>query len=225
MPSDGPDERLRRDSLAATDLLSRSGVMSPTGHVNLSTRIDATQMLMSARGIAHELTADDFASVHLDGEPLEGSLDASVGEIVGMHAVVYRTRAEAGCVVHTHSPRLTAFAIANQPLPCRYEALLRRGQAQAVPVAPWAPRGSEGAVQGIADTLTAHPGTMAVLLANHGVLAFAESPLAAAKLIIVLEEAASAEIAAIALGGGSDLPAAGNRPDMNEASAGNSPKR
>jgi L-fuculose-phosphate aldolase len=45
-----------------------------------------------------------------------------------------------------------------------------------------------------------------VLLGNHGVLAFAASPQAAAALVTVLEEAAQAELAAEDLGGAQDFP-------------------
>ncbi len=40
----------------------------------------------------------------------------------------------------------------------------------------WAPRGSPALVEGIRDVLRAHPGTSALLLANHGLLAFAPTP-------------------------------------------------
>ncbi len=123
-----------------------------------------------------------------------------------MHAAVYRARADVGAVVHTHSPNLTAFAVAHQPLPCRYEALLRRGQADEVPVVPWAPRGSELSTTGIVAALDRHPTTFAVLLANHGVLAFASSPSGAATVLVAFEEAAGAELRAAALGGGRDFP-------------------
>ncbi|MGO9194086.1 MAG: hypothetical protein ACLP8X_37300 [Streptosporangiaceae bacterium] len=52
------------------------------------------------------------------------------------------------------------------------EPLLRFGQAEPVPVVPLGPRGSEASVRGIASTLGQSPGIGAVLLANHGLLAF-----------------------------------------------------
>ena len=91
---------------------------------------------------------------------------------------------------------MTAFALANRPLPCRAEPLLRFGQAEAVPVVPWGPRGSDVSVRGIAAALEQHPTTAAVLLANHGLLAFGADPLTTANLVIAIEEAAEAELAA-----------------------------
>lgn len=101
---------------------------------------------------------------------------------------------------------MTAFALARTPLPSRYEALDRRRQTAPVPVVPWAPHGSTEANDGIAQTLRDHPDTWAVLLANHGLLACGSSPRDAARLVVVLEEAAGAELAAVALGGANDLP-------------------
>jgi len=110
-------------------------------------------------------------------------------------------------VIHTHSPNLLAFAMANRALPARYEAMLRFGQAEDVPVAPWAPRGSERSVAGIVELVNAQPGTNAVLLGNHGVLVFGSTVEATAGLLVILEEAAEAELQAAALGGARDLPA------------------
>jgi L-ribulose-5-phosphate 4-epimerase len=198
----GPVEQL----LAAARLLVRSGVMSPTGHVNASARTGDDRMLLTSRGLVHDLTPETFATVTFGGDEVEGRLDPSTREIVGMHAAVYRARPAAGAVLHTHSPELTAFALANQPLVCRYEALLRRGQRSVVPVAPWAPRGSDAFVRGIAEAVEDHPSTWAALLGNHGVLVFGASALPAAKLLVTLEEAAAAERRARALGGARDFP-------------------
>jgi L-fuculose-phosphate aldolase len=47
---------------------------------------------------------------------------------------------------------------------------------------------------------------MAVLLGNHGVLAFGPDPAGARALLVVLEEAARGELAATALGGSREFP-------------------
>ncbi len=192
--------------MAAGRSLGGSGVMSHTGHVNFSARLDDTGMLLTARGSLDALAAGDLAVVRVDGTVEQGRLEASTQEIVGMHTVVYRARPDVGAVLHTHSPHLVAFAVAHRALPCRYEPLLRHGQATEVPVVPWAPRGSDASVAGIASALEENPATLAVLLANHGVLAFASSPSAVVKLVIALEEAAAAEVCAAAVGGARDLP-------------------
>ncbi|MEX6428999.1 MAG: class II aldolase/adducin family protein [Ferrimicrobium sp.] len=191
----------------AADTLFINGVMSHTGHANLSARLEGEKMLLTIDGHVRNLTEDRLATVSLDGTVLEGELDPTNAEIVAMHSEVYKIRPEVGGIIHTHSPHLLAFAMANVALPCRYEALLRWGQATDVPVAPWAPRGSQDSVSSIIDLIKANPETHAVLLGNHGVLVFGTDPVATAQLLTVLEEAAEAELAAVSLGGATSLPA------------------
>lgn len=197
----------RQALMDGIDLLVGSGVMSHTGHINASIRVESDRMLLTPTGLINELQPETLAVVRHDGQVEDGQVSASTSEIIGMHTAFYRAREDMVTVIHTHSPHLTAFALAHRPLPCRYEALLRHGQTEAVPVVPWAPRGSDASIHGIDEALAHHPGSAAVLLANHGVLVGGPSPTAAAKLLIVLEEAAAAELRATAIGGATDLPA------------------
>lgn len=190
----------------AVGVLLRAGVMSRTGHINVSCRVADERMVLTARGRAHEVDVDGFGLVGFDGTVVAGGVEPSTQAIVGMHTAVYRERSDVQAVAHTHSPHVTAFALAGRALPCRYEALVRRGQRTAVPVVSWAPRGSEALAEGIADAVRAEPDTQAVLLGNHGLLAFGASPTEVAKLVVVLEEAAEGELRAAALGGAKDLP-------------------
>lgn len=190
----------------AARLLFTAGVMSHSGHANLSARLDGDRMLLTSSGAVRDLTAEQLATVGFDGTVLDGTLAPDNAEIVAMHATVYRARHDVGAVIHTHSPSATAFALARRPLPCRTEPLLRFGQAEEIPVAPWGPRGSDASVRGIADALAAQPTTSAVLLANHGLLAFGTGPVATARLVVAIEESAEAEVAAATLGGAVDFP-------------------
>src|SRR5215208_6757521 len=69
------------------------------------------------------------------------------GEIIQMHAVVYRTRPEFQSVIHTHSPFATGFAVAGKVIPPAYEALVRNGMIEGVPLAGYGPRGSDQSVR------------------------------------------------------------------------------
>lgn len=204
----GTDDRggRGRELVDAHDLLERTAVLSHSGHGNLSRRIDADRMLLVAVGPLRRLGARALAQVRFDGEVEKGELNSTTREIVDMHAMVYQARADVAAVIHTHSPNVTAFALAHRPLPCRYEALLRQGQSGDVPVVAWAPRGSPESVEGIREALRAFPATSAVLLANHGVLAFGPTPVAAAVLLVALEEAARAELGAALVGGSKPFP-------------------
>ncbi|WP_039798057.1 class II aldolase/adducin family protein [Nocardia araoensis] len=202
------DVREQAELLVRTaERLFEAGVMSHSGHANLSARIDPQRFLLTP-GFVRGMTADQVAVVGIDGQLLGGRLQSASTEIVNMHGVVYRARPEVGAVLHTHSPAATAFAVAHQPLPCRTEPMLRFGQAEELPVVPWGPRGSNVSVRGIADILQQRPTTSAVLLANHGLLVFGPDAGQAADLLIAIEESAEAELAARLLGGAVDFPAA-----------------
>lgn len=192
--------------IQAAQGLFEAGVMSASGHANLSARVEREQMLITAQGGVRGLQSSQLALVNLDGNVIRGSLEPTMREIVDMHTLIYRQRDSVGAVIHTHSPGLLAFAMANRDLPCRYEALLRFGQAEPVPVVTWAPRGSHRSVEGIAEALGRSAGTMAVLLGNHGVLVFGPDPAGARALLVVLEEAARGELAAAELGGSVEFP-------------------
>lgn len=190
----------------AVELLFTTAVMSHSGHGNLSVRAEPGHFLLTTTGVVRGLRADQLATVTFGGEVVDGNLGPENAEIIAMHSTVYSARVDVGAIIHTHSPAATAFAMAHRPLPCRSEPLLRFGQAQPVPVVPWGPRGSEVSIRGIAQVLKDHPTTNAVLLANHGLLAFGPDPVAAARLVTAIEETAEAEIAAAPIGGAVDFP-------------------
>lgn len=199
---------LREQAVQAARRLGETGVMSHSGHGNMSIRLPepGLMLLTSVSHLTH-LTPEQLVVVTFDGEVIEGSLDAVSREIVGMHSCVYRERNDVNAVIHTHSPRTTSFALAHQPLPCVYEAFLRFGVTDDIPVAAWAPRGSQEAVAYIVEQLQQHPTVPAVLLGNHGLLAFSRDILAAAQLVVIIEEAAQMTLDARVLGGERGFPA------------------
>jgi L-ribulose-5-phosphate 4-epimerase len=200
--------KLREQLVQAAHLLYQAGVMSHSGHGNMSVRLpEADRILLTSTGHITHLKPEQLAVVTFDGDVVEGTMDPTAREIVGMHACVYRARDDAYAVIHTHSPRVTSFALAHAPLPCVYEAFLRFGITEDIPIADWAPRGSRESVTHIVEQLERHPTVPAVLLANHGLLAFSSDPLSTAQLIIILEEAAQLTLDARALGGEQAFPA------------------
>jgi len=119
---------------------------------------------------------------------------------------MYADSADVGCVLHTHSPYATAYAVAGRPIGCWVEALAMFGLPNGVPVAGYGPRGSEDAVAKIRAAVI--PGVPVVLLANHGVLVFHRSPELAILVGGVVEEAAMAGINAGSIGGPIEIPEA-----------------
>lgn len=191
----------------AAEILIRTGVLSFSGHGNASVRTDRVEeLVLTSRSSLPGLTTAGLARVSFNGDVREGSVDPANQEIVSMHAGVYRVRPDLRAIVHTHSPNVTTYALAGRPLPSRYESTIRFGIVDDIPVAPWGPRGSQASVDHIVATLQAHPGARAVLLANHGILAFGETAEEAARIVVALEEAALMTRQAEVLGGAQPFP-------------------
>lgn len=191
--------------LAATRALVDGRALSLSQHGNISTRVaGADAFVLTGGSTLDRLARHDLALIDLDGRTLRGSLTPTVDEIIQMHAAIYRARGDVGAVIHTHSPHITAFAIAGRPIPPVYEPMVRLDVTEPVPVADYGPRGSERSVSNILDVLG--PRTKSVLLANHGVLVFDRDLDRAVRLVFVLEEAAEFTLKADLLGGARPIP-------------------
>lgn len=182
-----------------------SGAISANGHGNVSLRgAEGDDMYFTTAPTLNGLAPDGIARIGLDGTLLEGDLPPIQGAVVSMHTALYEDHPEVQCVVHTHSPYATAFAVAHREIGCWVEAMAMFGFPDGVPLAEYGPRGSEQAVTNIRDAL--RPGTPAVLLANHGVLVFHRTPDLAVFVGGIVEEAAQAAINAQSLGGPTEIP-------------------
>jgi L-ribulose-5-phosphate 4-epimerase len=182
-----------------------SGAITVNGHGNVSLRAPGgDEMYFTSASSLTGLGPDGVARVGLDGALREGTLPPIQGAVVAMHTAIYHDNPEVGCVLHTHSPYATGFAVANRRIDCWIEALAMFGLGQGVPIAAYGPRGSEQAVANIRQAII--PGVPAVLLANHGVLVFHHTPDLAVLVGGVVEEAAQAAIHAQAIGGPVEIP-------------------
>ena len=182
-----------------------SGAISANGHGNVSLRVPgAHEMYFTAGPSLRNHAPSAVVRLGLDGTLLEGDLPPIQGAVVAMHTAMYEDHPDVGCVLHTHSPYATAYAVAHRPIGCWVEALAMFGLPTGAPVAEYGPRGSEQAVGNIrAATI---PGVPAVLLANHGVLVFHRTPELAIQVGSIVEEAAQAGINAGSIGGPVESP-------------------
>jgi L-fuculose-phosphate aldolase len=181
-----------------------SGAISANGHGNVSVRVPgAEEMYFTAGPSLRDHPVSAVVRVGLDGTLQEGDLPPIQGAVVAMHTAMYADHPQVGCVLHTHSPYATAYAVARRPIGCWVEALAMFGLPGGVPVAGYGPRGSDQAVANIRAAVT--PGVPAVLLANHGVLVFHRTPELAILIGGVVEEAAQAGLNAAGLGGPAEI--------------------
>jgi L-ribulose-5-phosphate 4-epimerase len=90
-----------------------SGAISANGHGNVSLRVPgAAEMYFTAGPSLRNHPAAAVVRVGLDGTLLEGELPPIQGAVVAMHTAMYADHPEVGCVLHTHSPYATAYAVA-----------------------------------------------------------------------------------------------------------------
>jgi len=194
----------KKDIIEATQQIVKSGIMTKSLHGNISMKVPGRdEFLLTAGGSLASMAPENIALFALDGALLEGTVMPVGAEIIQMHGIVYRTRPEFQSVVHTHSPFATGLAI-----PGAYEAMVRNGMTDGVPCAGYGPRGSDESVRNIEAQLKQYQGIKAVLLGNHGVLAFDKTTAGAVRANVTIEEAAEICLYAYGLGGPKALPAA-----------------
>src|SRR5437667_3280604 len=190
---------LRQQMLIAAKAIIKAGAISRSGHGNMSMRIPGTDsMVLTSVSNLDGLSGEMLPVVTFDGQVLDGHLDPTSAEIVGMHAVVYERSAQMAAVIHTHAPYATAYAVANRPIECWYEGLARFGLTDPINVAKYGPRGSQESIGNIADVIKER--SRAVLLQNHGVLSFERDIMGAVRVLVLMEEAAELGLSARLLG-------------------------
>lgn len=205
-------QALKGQLVDAVRAVDRSGAISMSGHGNLSIRVPGRdEILYTAGGTLHGFDESGIARLGLDGTVLEGEVPPLAAAVIAMHTTIYQQRPDTGCVLHTHSPYATAFAVANRPIEGWTEAFGIFGLEDGVPLAAYGPRGSEQSLQNIRDVVTSK--TRAVLLANHGILCFHTTPAMTVQMNVIVEEAAQSAIYAGAIGGAQVVP-----PDLLHAS-------
>lgn len=142
--------------------------------------------------------------VGFDGTHYEGELNRGLKEVIGVYTAVFTERPDINAVLHTHSPYLTAHAIAHKPFRIQYWSLAKKAGVDEIPLSDWAPRYSPDP---IVKSLRAHPAAPAVLLRNRGLFTWGKgSLLDVANLLNGLEEGAEIAVYSTLLGGGQDLP-------------------
>ncbi len=142
--------------------------------------------------------------VGFDGTHYEGEINKGLKEVIGVYSAIFSERPDINAALHTHSPYLTAHAIAHKSFEISYWSVAKRAGVEVIPLGDWAPR---YAPEPIVKSLREHPNAPAVLLRNRGLFTWGKSGLLeVAKLLNSLEEAAEIGVYAKLLGGAQSLP-------------------
>jgi len=186
------------DIQAAGRALKEKGSLSTRGPgaFNAAVRVDATRFVIGSLKQA--------IVVGFDGVQIDGPDDRSLREVIGVYKAIFEAKPGVNAALHTHSPHLTAYAIAHKPFPIRYWSVAKRAGVNEIPLAEWAPRYS---AQPILDVISAHPEAPAALLKNRGLFAWGGDGIEAlGALIHSLDEAAEITLLSERIGGPQPLP-------------------
>lgn len=141
---------------------------------NISVRIGDNEFLATPKGVSKGLMTEDMlVVVDCDGNVINGSRKPS--SELKMHLRAYKENSAIKSVCHAHPPICTSFSIAGIELnsPILAEAVITLGN---VPIAPYAELGTDEVANVIAPYTHTHNG---IMLANHGVVTWADDPYAA----------------------------------------------
>jgi L-fuculose-phosphate aldolase len=125
----------------------------------------------------------DVVLLDTAGVPAEGERCVPTSEW-RIHVDLLAARPDAGAVVHTHSPELTALACLRRPLPAVHYVVAKAGVAE-IPCAAYATYGTAELSASVRVALG--PVATAALMANHGMVALGSDLTAAVNLAADLE--------------------------------------
>src|SRR5512132_2224737 len=194
------EQTARRDLIRICHLMyERSYVVSSDGNVSVQLddgRVFATPT-MTCKG---RMTEDLLAITDLDGRGLN---DKKASSELAMHLLIYRERPDVKAVCHAHPPHGAAFAVAGLPIdqPILSEVILTLG---CVPLAAYGTPSTDELTEAMRPLVKHHN---ALLMANHGAVAYGSDLWQAFDRLETLEHTARIAILARMLGGSKNLPA------------------
>lgn len=192
-------EKIRKEICEVCHLLYNRGYVV-TNDGNISVRVEPDKVLITPSGVGKgRMTPDMLVLCDLQGNILDG--DRYPSSESKMHLMIYRERSDVMSVVHAHPPLSTAFAVCRRPLKERYLAEMVVGLGE-IPVTEFAMLSTEEVPESVKPFVQDHN---AVLLANHGALAWGPSLLSAFDRLEVVEQTAKVYYYVDRIGGGVEI--------------------
>ena len=168
---------------------------------NISVKVEEDRLLITPSGVSKgRMTPDMLLVTDLEGKVVEGDRHpSSEGK---MHLAVYRGRPDVNAVVHAQPPVATAFAVCRRGLETPYLSELVAGLGQVPCTTSFAMLSTEEVPESVRPYLEDHN---ALLLANHGALAWGGDLWEAFDRLETVEHTAKIVLNAQLLGGGVPL--------------------
>ena len=188
-------EPLRQQVCSLHAELPRNNLVTWTSG-NISGRDPETGLVViKPSGVMYpDLTPDKMVVLDQTGKIVEGTLKPSSD--TATHLYIYRGRPDINGIVHTHSTFATAFAAVGKPIPPVLTAICDEFGGE-IPLGGFAPIGDEAIGEEVLRSIGSSP---VILMQNHGVFAIGDTPKAALKAAVMVEDAARTVYYALQLG-------------------------
>jgi len=187
---------LRKEVCKANKLLPETGLV--TMHSGNASGYDpeSEMLVIKPSGMDYEkITPESLVQVNVStGEIVGSNLRPSVD--LPHHLFLYRNIPGVKGIIHTHSNYATAFAAVGKPVPLVLTAIADEFGAE-IPCAPYVDNEGEHIGETILKFRNRAP---AILMGNHGVFAWGESPRSALKAAVMTEDVAKTVWLAMQIG-------------------------
>jgi L-fuculose-phosphate aldolase len=198
----GTSERELREAIVEVGRMLYDRGFVAAGDGNISARLaDGTLLATPTMVCKGRMTPEMIVHTDPTGAPLAG--EGRPSSELAMHLAIYRLRDDVQAVVHAHPPTATGFAVAGRPLDGALlsEVVLTLG---CIPLTNYGTPSTHEIVDALEPYSPAHD---ALLLANHGAVAYGPTMEAALSNMETLEHFAKISLIAHLLGGARELPA------------------
>lgn len=194
------EQQLREDIVQVGRLMFDKGWVAANDG-NITIRLDERRLMATPTGICKGMMRpDDLILCDLHGGKICGERECT--SEMAMHLAIYRMRADVRSVVHAHPPVATGFAVAGRALNLALlpEVVITLGS---VPLADYGLPGTPALTEGMLPYI---PKYDALLMANHGAVAYGDDVFQAFFRMETVEHFARITLVAELLGGPKVLP-------------------
>lgn len=195
-------QELRREVCLANQALPQAGLVTMHSGNASGYDPDSDRLVIKPSGVDYDrLTPEMLVEVVVStGEVVGSGLRPSVD--LPHHLFLYRRLEGVRGVIHTHSNYATAFAAVGKPVPLVLTAIADEFGAE-IPCAPYVDNEGEHIGEAILKHRNRAP---AILMGNHGVFAWGDSPRAALKAAVMTEDVAKTVHLAMQIGAPVPIP-------------------
>jgi L-fuculose-phosphate aldolase len=195
LAAESPTRAFRGQLVSCGRALLAQGLLSQTSG-NLSVRVSREEICITPSSLEYDrIEPSDIAVIGMDGRVRDGRRAPS--SETPLHCQVYKSRPDVSAIVHTHSPHATTLAILGLPIPAVHYMIARARTTQ-IEVASYATYGTDALAENVRDAFQAP--ALAVLLANHGLIAAGATLAEAAEVAEGVEMLARLYWQALAIG-------------------------